>query len=194
MFNKLHFYLIITVSLFSSAAHAVPVRYEGNLLPGTTVNGSVGGFSWADEIASQTDFWRFNGVAGDTVTISATRGATGLDPAFSLYFGTTTADEGGFLNDADWGGLQFLTFADDEIDHPGPGGDPTLSGYVLPVTGGYTIALGGFQSTTGGAYSYSLSMISQPIPEPAAAWLMLGGLLVVGRLANRRNQAKNSGL
>ena len=59
------------------------------------------------------------------------------------------ADEATFLNDADWGGLRYLTFADDEVTVPGgPGGDPAITGFALPFSGTYTVALGGFQEGT----------------------------------------------
>lgn len=171
------------------AAHALPVVYQGTLVSGVPASGSVGGTSWADEAASLVDFWRFSGVPGDTVSITVTRGSAALDPAFSLYFGTTNADGAFFLNDADWGGLVFLTFRDDDIQNPGPGGDPSLNTYLLPFAGNYTLAIGGFNSTTSGEYNYNLSYVAQPIPEPEISLLMAGGLCGLAWYGRRTRRA-----
>ena len=168
-------------------AHAV--TYEGTLSNGARMTGTVGGFSWEDEDAAQADFWLFSGLAGDTVTIAVMRGAAGLDPAMSLYRGTTTAPGNLFLNDADWGGLVFLGFADDEVAHPGPGGDPLLAGFVLPFSGDYTVAIGGIMSLTNGPYDYTVSFNSVPVPEPMSGALLLGGLALLTAL--RRKQARS---
>jgi hypothetical protein len=159
------------------SAHAV--SYEGTLANGATLAGTVGGFSWEDEDAAQADFWLFGGNAGDAVTIAVVRGAAGLDPAMSLYFGTTTANGSLFLNDADWGGLVFLAFADDEVAHPGPGGDPLLASFVLPFSGDYTVAIGGIMSLTNGPYDYTVSFNTVAVPEPVSAAMLLGGLALL---------------
>jgi hypothetical protein len=172
----------------AASAFAVPVRYEGSLASGATVNGSVGGFGWGGEVAGQVDFWSFSAQAGDLLNLSARRSAPGLDPALTLYFGMTSADESLFLNDADWGGLRYLTFADDEITVPGgPGGDPALTGFRLPFAGTYTVAIGGFQSLTAGPYNYSMTSAAAPIPEPTVTLMLLAGLGSMAFLRRRRN-------
>lgn len=171
------------------AANAQSVTYEGTLANVPGLAGTVGGFSWEDEDAAQADFWRFSGTAGDSVTIAVTRTDFGLDPAFSLYFGTTTANGNLFLNDADWGGLVYLAFADDQVAHPGPGGDPLLASFALPFTGNYTVAIGGIMSLTNGPYNYSVTFSAVPIPEPATAAMLLAGLALVA--AGARKQRKD---
>lgn len=173
---------LATAALFAAlslpAVHAAPIVYEGAIAPGETVTGSVSGFGWGDEDGANVDYWQFSGAVGDRITIQGLRVDAGLDPAFTLYFGTTQADDSEFLNDADWGGLQFLTFADDELDNDGPGGDPLLDGFILPFTGDYTIVIGGFISDDEGPYAYNLSLTTAPasVPEPGTALLLLGGL------------------
>lgn len=167
------------------SAHAV--SYEGTLVNGATLEGTIGGFSWDDEDAAQADFWLFSGTAGDTITVSVTRSVAGLDPAMSLYFGTTTAEGSQFLNDSDWGGMVYLASADDETDHPGPGGDPSFAAFVLPSTGDYTVAIGGFSSLTSGPYGYTVGLSVTPVPEPASVAMLLAGLAVMGAVARRRS-------
>src|SRR4051812_18072216 len=88
----------------TTPAHALPITYEGTIgLPGT-VTGSVGANGWESETAADVDFWRFNASAGDALTAIGRRVSPGLDPVFTLYFGTTTADAAQFIHDADWGG------------------------------------------------------------------------------------------
>jgi hypothetical protein len=169
------------------SAHAV--TYEGTLSNGASLPGSVGGFSWEDEDAAQADFWLFGGNVGDTVTIAVQRGVAGLDPAMSLYFGTTTADGSLFLNDADWGGLVYLAVADDEVDNPGPGGDPLLASFVLPFAGDYTVAIGGIMSLTNGPYDYTVTFNAVPVPEPMSVAMLLGGLALL--TAVHRKQRRN---
>jgi len=155
-------------------SQAAPVSNEGTLAFGAPVTGLVSGTGWGNEMASQVDFWRFSGTAGQSVDIRGTRLDTNLDPALSLYFGTTTADNAQFINDADWGGLTYLDFADDETPNAGPGGDPLLAQFLLPFDGAYTIAFGGFQSNTDGPFSYSLQVTAVPAPE--SALLLIAGL------------------
>lgn len=168
-----------------SAATAAPVAYQGTFASGVAVAGSVGGTSWIDETATSMDFWRFSGLAGQQVNIGVTRGVLAFDPVFSLYFGTTNADEALFLNDADWGGLLFLTVRDDEVPSAGPGGDPALVSYILPFSGLYTVAIGGFDSDTSGPYPYSALFTIQAVPEPGTVALIAVGLIGVGWLRRR---------
>ena len=174
---------LLAIGCAGSAA-AAPVVYEGSLQSGVSVTGQVGGFGWSDENATQVDFWSFSGLAGAVVDIGAVRLAPDLDPVFSLYAGTTQADGSAFRSEADWGGLRFLTYADDEIPAAGPGGDPALTAFVLPQTGSYTIAIGGFASIDLGPYGYRLDYAVRPLPEPAPALLLALGL--AGLLLRRK--------
>jgi hypothetical protein len=177
---------------------AAPITYEGTLTPGVTVSGTVSASGFINEDAAGTDFWRFFGTAGDVVTIRGDRTNDQLDLAFSLYFGETTADESEFLVFVDWGGLTFLAFADDEIPHPGPWGDPLLENFLLPSTGVYTIAIGGFASGASTApYTYDLVMTGATpvaVPAPGALALIGVGLLGLGLVRRRRPTADATSL
>ena len=170
-------------------ARAVPVHYEGAIaLPGT-VTGSVGGNGWESETAADVDFWSFSANAGDSLNAIGTRLAPGLDAVFTLYFGTTSADTSQFLHDASWGGLTYLAIADDEITvASGPGGDPALTGFTLPFTGQYTIAIGGINSTGAGPFGYRLQVSA--VPEPEVAVLFGAGLAAIGWFRRRKVAAR----
>jgi len=177
------------IASLANTVKAAPITYEGMLTSGTPVSGSVAMSGWINEVASEVDFWRFMADAGNLVTIRGVRGSPNLDPAFSLYFGVTSADQALFLNDADWGGLTYLTFADDEVSVPaGPGGDPLLNMYRVPFTGNYTIAIGGFNSSGLGPFSYTLTaqVAAQVLPEPTSVALLMAGLLAFTRAWRRR--------
>jgi len=175
--------LCFCVSLGSSAA---AITYQGTLTPGVAVTGSVSGTGWDIESAADVDFWRFSALAGDLATIRGTRLNVNLDPAFSLYSGTTTADESLFRNVASFGGLTFIDFADDEVEVPGPFGDPLLANFRLPSTGSYTIAIGGSFSAGAGPFGYSLLLTAQAVPEPTPMALL--GVALVAVMVRKRGR------
>ena len=174
----------------SACAAAAPVAYEGVLVPSLASTGQVGGFSWFLDNGSGVDYWRFAGVAGQTVSFSVDRLNGNLDPALSFYAGTTSADTALFSAGSSWGGLTFIGSLDDEkaaFLTPGPAGDP-LGSFVLASTGNYTVVVGGGNSTDAGSYAYRLTMTTAaaPIPEPSV-WAMFGiGLAGLGVLRRRR--------
>jgi len=184
---------ILAGAAFTAAtvvASAAPVAYEGVLVPSVPVTGSVGGFSYFLETGASVDFWRFAGVAGQTVTFDVARLNGNLDPAMSFYSGTTTADTSLFRSSADWGGLTFLGSLDDEHPpalSPGPDGDP-FGSFVLPGTGNYTVAIGGSDSTDAGSYPYRLTMTSAvaAVPEPSTWAMFTIGVAGLGYLRRRR--------
>jgi hypothetical protein len=152
--------------------------------------GSVGGFSWFLETGPLVDFWRFSGVAGQTVTFDVSRLNGNLDPALSFYSGITSADTSLFKASSSWGGLTFIGSLDDEHSPaltPGPGGDP-FGSFVLPTTGNYTIAIGGFDSTDAGSYPYRVTLTTAvaAVPEPSTWAMFTLGLAGLGYLRRRR--------
>ena len=171
-------------------ASAAPIAYEGVLVPSVPETGSVGGFSWFLETAALVDFWRFAGVAGQTVTFNVNRLNGNLDPALSFYSGVTSADASLFRASSSWGGLTFIGSLDDERPPaltPGPGGDP-FGSFVLPTTGNYTVAIGGFDSTDAGSYPYRVTMTATAVaavPEPSTWAMFTIGLAGLGYLRRR---------
>ncbi|MEO7338894.1 MAG: PEP-CTERM sorting domain-containing protein [Caldimonas sp.] len=179
------------IGVASAAAGAVPIAYQGVLAPSVAVTGTVGGFSWFLDEGAGVDFWRFSGSAGQTVTFSVDRLNANLDPALSLYAGTTGADTSQFVSGASWGGLSYIGSLDDErvaFLTPGLGGDP-FGSFVLGQTGLYTVVVGGSGSTDAGEYPYRLTLsVAAPIPEPSM-WALLGIGLVGLRFLRRRRTA-----
>jgi len=182
--------LVAALVLASAGAEAVPVAYEGVLVPAVPASGQVAGFSWFLDNGAGVDYWRFAGVAGQTVSFAVDRLNGNLDPALSFYAGITAADTSLFSAGSSWGGLTFIGSLDDEkaaFLTPGPAGDP-LGSFVLASTGNYTVVVGGANSTDAGSYAYRLTMTTAaaPIPEPSV-WAMFGlGLAGLGVLRRRR--------
>lgn len=105
------------------------------------------------------DYYYFNGNEGDVISIYVPRTSQGMDPAFTLYFGTTTNfEEIGLMDENDnfayfdplpsSENLEFLAIRDDEVPNPYSYsrsypcyGDPQLLDYTLPYTGSYTLAI-----------------------------------------------------
>ena len=178
------------LALASACAVSATVVYEGALVPSVPATGQVGGFGWFLDNGSLVDYWRFAGVAGQTVTLTVDRLNGNLDPALSFYSGTTSADTSLFRSGTSWGGLTFLGSLDDEkaaFLTPGPAGDPSGS-FLLASTGDYTVVVGGANSTDAGSYPYRLTLTASaaPIPEPSV-WAMFGlGLAGLGFLRRRR--------
>ena len=163
--NIRHHVLGSALALASACAWSATVVYEGVLVPSVPATGQVGGFGWFLDNGSLVDYWRFAGVAGQTVSFSVDRLNGNLDPALSFYRGITSADTSLFASGASWGGLTFLG-----------------------STGDYTVVVGGANSTDAGAYPYRLTMTATaaPIPEPSV-WAMFGlGLAALGVLRRRK--------
>lgn len=184
--NKQMAALLLSGSLvLAPVASAGTISYEGMIggdLTNASVSGLVEGFSWFDDDAAGVDFWKLQvGNQGLNLNIRGTASTTDLDLAFSLYSGTTVADESEFDSIGDFGGMPFLYQADDEIIINDPLGDPALIDISL-AAGEYTIAIGGYDSEDFGPYAYNLSVTT--VPVPAAFWLMLAplaGMFTAGR-------------
>jgi len=177
-------FMIVVASLFLgiSGVHAAPIQYQGTATLPSTNDGTVGGFGFFDNVASDVDFWRFNGIAGTGITIRVTRLDTRLDPVLVLYAGQTTADESTFVCcGGNFGGLTALAIGDDEIDVPGPFGDPLIS-LLLPFTGAYTIMVAGAASDALGPLPYRLTVV----PVPATLPLLIAGFGALGWSLRRR--------
>jgi hypothetical protein len=210
-------FVVGTASVFSTS-YAATISYQGTIIPPfssgvgsgstgglnwvdgngatdfwSTVTGSVGARGWIDEQADETDFWSFAvGSEGTSLDIWAQRGdqSSGLDTAFSIYSGITTADESAFVNRSDFGGIIFSSSADDELSNDGPFGDPALYNIAFEE-GIYTIAIGGFASNGEGPFSYNLSIgtpgtAPSAVPLPGALLFFATGIL--GFMGARRGK------
>ena len=125
-----------------------------DLCDGTTP-GSINVNEWA--------IYSFYGTAGDVIDLSVARVNPSMDPAYSLFYGTTDNFSQvtlGFLTGNDAGGnMNFLIGADDEIEHPSCFGDPSIQGYTLPSTGTYTLIVWEFFSCSDldGPFTFNIS-------------------------------------
>lgn len=168
--------------------HAVPISYEGVLVPGIASGGSVAGFSWFLEQAAGVDFWSFNAAAGSDITLRADRLDGNLDPALSLYLGITNADINAYDSNASFGGMTYTCSLDDEAPaflQPGPGGDP-LGSFRITTSGTCTVAVGGSGSTDAGNYSWRITLSMAAVPEPGSTALLAMGLLALSWLRRHR--------
>ena len=178
--------IFAAVCLFALAvpqAGGAPITYVGELFDGDVVIGDVP--LWSIGSPELWDYYSFYATAGDVPTIHADRLTSAMDPAMSLYFGTITDSD-------DLGTMAFIAVADDNNGIPhGVGGwfaDPIISGYVLPSTGYYTLAVYDFIGQGPGPvgeYDLHINGISA-IPAPGA--LLLGGIgaALVTHLRRRR--------
>lgn len=166
-------------------AQALPIVYQGTLAPGVPVTGDVLPDSIDD--ADTSDYWRFFGTAGQTVTITGRRLEGDHDPAFYLFAGL-------FADTDDVNFAVSLASGDDELPPalPGPFGDPRVI-ITLPVTGDYTVVFQDFLSgpDTGddGLFKYQLVLT---VPEPGTLVLVATGLIgVLGLAWCRRARSLN---
>jgi hypothetical protein len=110
-----------------------PITYDGELCPGVVNTGDAIYRGYSN--LANADFWYFSGTAGDVISIQVDRVNCNMDPVVILYdgYGDTVS-------------LSILTAADDNNGTAcAPScfsyADPLISGYVLPNTGLYTVAI-----------------------------------------------------
>jgi len=175
----------------ATQTQAMPITYTGTpLLDGVSQSGAVSSAgTYKDPATAQ--FWNFFGLQGNVVTIEALRLENDFDPAMWVFEGhfTDTSQFSGSFDDQDPG---FLKFADDEIDNPGPWGDPRAEvTLTLPGTGQYTAAVTNYLSGSddGGDGFFSYQITATTIPEPTSIVLWsLGCACLVGYGWRKRKQ------
>lgn len=165
---------------FFTTAKADLISYEGTLSDGVSSEGEVLG-DYNSPSSDLADYWTFFGNMGDIVTITVNRIDSALDPALWIFAGIFGDDSvfGATLNAGDAG---YLGFADDQIPHAGPFGDPTITlALTLPGTGQYTAIVTNFASGASDRYRYNITgqgIVN--VPEPGTLALLGIGLLGMG--------------
>ncbi|WP_146242330.1 PEP-CTERM sorting domain-containing protein [Acaryochloris thomasi] len=162
-------------------AAAVSITFEGSLTNGETVTGEVSSEN-SIEIPANWDFWTFEGTAGSSERFTARRTSTALDPAFGIWFGTEVDTDSYSSLFGDSLNTSLVVSADDEINTPGPFGDPTVR-FTLPDTGTYTVAVASFISDSSDEpLGYTLR-----VPFSDSATILGSGLVLgLGMLLKRR--------
>ncbi len=179
--------LAASTVLVSGAAAAAPITYNATLSNGVPVTGTISDTNTAsDPVGAQ--YYRFFANAGSEVTVIGSRLDANYDMAFWLFQGEF-ADTDEFGGSFDSGDAGYIDFADDEIPHPGPFGDPQ-SIFTAATSGFYTVAVTNFASgdSENGFFSFELVARGiQNVPEPGS--LFLAGLGLLGLAGLRRARA-----
>jgi len=132
------------------------ITYKGKLCEGTieAIFESSGNTYNSPEL---WDYYSFDGNEGDEISIYIPRTSQNMDPAFALYFGSTSNTEGRSSPNEGGSDMTFLAYADDEVadTYGGCWGDPLLN-ITLPQTGTYTIAVVKAWDCGSGVYSYEI--------------------------------------
>ena len=178
---------------------------------GTTPGFRVGSHSWNDPINAgdpigtgwtHTSNWTaltLTEAANLFVTLEATVESPGLVPAFSLYSGLQTTDNGSaggwhVYNNAgnfDWSSAD-PTYDSSSLNYIGNeanlGGLSSITRVFSLEAGDYTLVFGGNPplGTPVGPVGYHATLTTSPVPVPAAVYLFGSGLIGLVGLARRR--------
>ena len=118
------------------------------------------------------DYYSFFATAQSLLSLmvyTADQNDPAIDPTLALFSSTGT----------------LLLSADDTFGY-----SPAFLNYKIPSSGLYILAVSGsgdFDFTGGGSagWDYRLTTIPLPVPLPAAAWLMMGGMVMMGSFMRR---------
>lgn len=137
----------ITLTINGADEPVVPEISEGNLVAGGSAIGSVAQAGFYNSAnPDHSDFWYVNLEAGTVVTIRVDRIEAALDPALFVFQGAIDDPLDYFGTSIDFGSEDgYIGFADDQIPHPGPFGDPLFT-FTVPETGLYTLIVTNYLS------------------------------------------------
>jgi len=161
----------------SALSYAAPISYVGDLTNGQTQTGAL---TRNGSVSGQ--WWSFSASAGDLVSITVNRLTRQLDPAFYLYEGVAS-DSSQLMSHR-------LAFADDEINVPGPFGDPRLDNFGIDTAGQYSLYIFSYASNwICDDYQYQVTLENTPaqvdVSEPAILSLFSLALFGVAGLRKR---------
>jgi len=135
--------------------------YAGELTAPGTVTGSLGAAGEVDDTdPAFSDYWQLGLTAGQTVTVQVERLEDDFDPSLWVIAGLVTDPFAQFGNSFEASDVGVVGFADDEIPHAGPFGDPFLQ-FTADTDGDYTIVVTNYLSgpDTGGDGLFDYSLI-----------------------------------
>ncbi|WP_347330981.1 PEP-CTERM sorting domain-containing protein [Marinimicrobium locisalis] len=188
---------VVALLMLTSAAHALPVHYYGEISGSGEYSGTVtSADAWVNppfglnQNSQQINLWGLNASAGQTLSL-AVNGLDGLVGGFSLYRGEITHNNllfNVFDNDGDVGDASYLTGTTTF------GVDSSLSDILLSDDGFYTLAVGGKSFGFGTEYDYTLDVAMTSVPEASPLFLMATGLMGIVALRRRQNKREQKAL
>lgn len=138
-------YLFLCVMLIAGSVSA-----QSTLTPHTPVEGSI-------PAEGATEIWRFNGVAGEVISLEVKSSGDGLDPLLTLTNSSGT-----------------LISMNDDIAYPGTP-DALIQAVTLPRTDTYNVTVAGYKATTGG-YTLTLTpgypdiLLNETFDDTGSTW------------------------
>ena len=139
------------------------VMYTGDLQPPAAIADQA----CATDQPGTFDFWTFDAVAGDTITIELDRLDPDLDPTMSLWAGDLVGTPLLDFTSPTANVSQTLVTVPPDIEPPatvinsapqGPGSDPALVGFVAPLSGTYTVLVAGNCDSVADDNTYSIRL------------------------------------
>jgi len=182
---------LISMVAVLAATTFVPVAHAGLIYGDVGAGGNFAGIvtssnAWITSSAIDGDmvnFWTFDANAGDSLSLFVTSPA--IEFGLSLYQGIVDQTEllfSGFNNAGDFGDNLFLAGTNPVTGAIGT----SLLDILFPITGVYTIAVGGEQGLSyDGQFAYNLRADFTRVPEPATLGVMAIGMIALFGMRRR---------